>query len=751
LPPETRAPVRDAGATPGIERLRAWMLRKPQQPLGSWALVSLTVAIVVLLVAGAFSIAATIESRDLLRESMRMDEIAHQLDALERMILDEESAQRGFLISGRESYLVPYESAEQQLQHQIAEVRASLQATPLEVVLLDHVEAALDRKRREIAATLETYRSQSPEAAFAIVMTDQGKATMDDLRHALDSLRASNGQRGAAARGRLLRELSWTNAVVISATLVSLLGGVLGVWFVRRGLLVQQRAQILHLEKDRAEQSDRQKSLFLANISHEIRTPMNAIIGFSRLLAERVRGAKETAYVDAILTSGKGLLALINDVLDMSKIESGKLELVYEPVDLRALTGSVVGMFAPMAQDKEIALSTQIEATVPQALSLDGNRLRQVLLNLASNAVKYTDSGGVRVVVDCVEAPPPGLHRVSIEVIDSGRGIDAADLEAIFDPFRQARSTEHDVQEGTGLGLAITRRLVTLMRGTLQVSSEPGRGSTFRVVLPDVAVAADPGPRVSAPDPPPERLRALRMGTILVADDVALNRDLLVDMLRPYAARVVVAADGVEALAKAASTRPDLILMDIRMPRLDGRGALARLRADARLRAVPVIAVTASSMREQEVELRAHFDGYVRKPISLDALVAEMVRVVAPEAANAELPAVNGSADAGAAAALLPEEIREVPRAFIVELQRLHALDWVRARGTLSNQDVSGFARKLNAFAVQNDAPGVLEYSRRLAEAVERFDVTAMERELENFPRLMGYYRAPGEDPTWRQ
>ena len=297
------------------------------------------------------------------------------------------------------------------------------------------------------------------------------------------------------------------------------------------------------------------------------------------------------------------------------KIESGKLELAHDTINLTELIDSLIAMFSQMAKDKRIGLTSRIENPLPDFVSIDGNRIRQILVNLLSNAVKYTDTG--QVILEVKSAPLSDdvtCVQLNFNVIDTGCGVATEDLSSIFDPFKQGSRTDSDRHDSTGLGLAITQRLVELMEGSLHLQSELERGSTFSVTLPKVTV-------VAALQPSPERhiplasLAPLQIEKILIVDDMALNRELLVDILEDYAQEIVLAADGEEAVGLAMAQPPTLILMDVRMPRLDGRGALKKIREIPALNNTPVIAVTASSMREEEIELRRQFDGYVRKPI----------------------------------------------------------------------------------------------------------------------------------------
>jgi signal transduction histidine kinase/DNA-binding NarL/FixJ family response regulator len=385
--------------------------------------------------------------------------------------------------------------------------------------------------------------------------------------------------------------------------------------------LVRERTAELTVAKGKAEVANRAKSTFLASMSHELRTPLNAILGYAQILKrERNLSERQIVGLNTIRQSGEHLLTLITDLLDLSKIEVGKFDLYIGVVDLPSFLLGIADIIRVKAEQKGLQFSYQASLDMPQSVSVDEQRLRQILLNLLGNAVKFTDNGQITLRVR--SAPREnGQALVSFDVIDSGVGMQQKELETIFQPFEQVGDLERRFG-GTGLGLSISRQLVRLMDSDIQVESQPGKGSrfSFELLLPvvEVDVALRTVARqVSGFAGPVKR--------ILIVDDVPANRAMLSDLLQSLGCVTEEAADGRQALERLEAAPPDLVLMDIRMPVMDGLDAIRRIRANPMLKSVPIIANSASATPEDEKDsMVAGASVFLTKPIDQDALLQRM-------------------------------------------------------------------------------------------------------------------------------
>jgi signal transduction histidine kinase/CheY-like chemotaxis protein/HPt (histidine-containing phosphotransfer) domain-containing protein len=397
---------------------------------------------------------------------------------------------------------------------------------------------------------------------------------------------------------------------------------------------LEEKEVELRRAKHDAESANQAKSEFLANMSHEIRSPMNAILGFTELLRRgQARNEKEyRRHLDIVHASGTHLLGLINDILDLSKVESGRLEVEAIACSPYQIAHEVVQAQGVKAQEKGIAITLECPGAAPESLQSDPGRLRQILTNLVNNAIKFTSHGGVTVTLRFVPSRPDA--RLQIEVADSGIGIAEDKLESVFEPFTQAESSITRRFGGTGLGLTISRRFARAMGGDIEVRSTYGQGSTFVLTLP-----AGPIEQVRLL-PPEEIVRhqagdALPAGAqwqlagsrILIVDDGEENRELVRLVLEEAGAITEQAENGRVAVEKALSRPYDLILMDLQMPELDGETATRMLRS--RGLALPIIALTAHAMKGFEHSiLEAGCTGYLTKPIDIDQLMATVAGFV---------------------------------------------------------------------------------------------------------------------------
>ncbi|MFO7997781.1 MAG: ATP-binding protein, partial [Bacteroidales bacterium] len=500
------------------------------------------------------------------------------------------------------------------------------------------------------------------------------------------------------------------------------------------GLLLtrKQAEEELLQAKNMADTANQAKSEFLASMSHEIRTPLTAILGFSEILEEKLTEGESRKMTRSITSASQQLLALINDILDLSKIEAGKMPINPHPTNMGRMLEETRSMFAEKAHEKGLAFELEVSDKLPERLILDEVRIKQILFNLVSNAVKFTSKGEVRIKIGFDhDADENGQLTLTVE--DTGEGIDKDKLEYIFEEFSQL--TPHIVkkQQGTGLGLSIVRRLTEKMGGTIAVDSTRGKGSRFVIRFPGLALPDETLPKTPSADKP-EKL-SFKGARVLVVDDVPSNLDVAAALLQSLGVEAIAASSGQEAIDKIDQVNPQLILLDTRMPVMTGDEVIREIRKNPRWASIPVVSYSAARPGDTDKHAANLYDNHLLKPLTGEKLS----RVLKEHLGHAEQTPIpqrkNQKADPFAETGPFTEEGQQKLSEVLKIVEKEFMPRWQKLKDQLVLFKIDTFAKDLRQLAKRNSLPGLERYAHALENYVDALDLEAIEQHIHAFPK----------------
>jgi signal transduction histidine kinase/DNA-binding NarL/FixJ family response regulator/HPt (histidine-containing phosphotransfer) domain-containing protein len=573
------------------------------------------------IVAAAILVSIQISSRKNIGELISYNEqllrelnTSDKLRQVERDIISAESRIRGAVATNDSTFLNETDRQITEAKDYLSELKHEIGKDHTEAIYIDALLGLADQKQRLKNEVLDSFHDKgffSPTLLKNIALARRdSNAVNKATRKITDARKVMMQQLSVSIQENAER----ANRMGLMLTILALLGGIASCWFIlSRARQQQVLIKSLNESEAKVRETARVKENFMANMSHEIRTPLNAILGFTNLMKTRNPGQDMNVFVNSIEKAGENLLVIVNDILDLSKIEAGMMRIESTPFSVRGMIHSIETLFRERVKEKSLLLSTFVDEEVPDTLSGDATRLTQILVNLLSNAIKFTEKGSITVRVSSYGIKDQ-IIQLGFSISDTGIGIEKDKIANIFDRFQQAEDSITRKYGGTGLGLSIVKDLVSLQRGEISVQSEVGRGTNFLFIIP-YNVSAEQFTFTKTEQADLLKDTDISGVRLLVVEDNELNQSLLHHLLTGWGISFDIAGNGLEALKALQDKKYSLVLMDIQMPEMDGYTATRQIRQELKLD-LPIIAMTAHALAgEREKCISYGMNEYISKPL----------------------------------------------------------------------------------------------------------------------------------------